>query len=160
MAVFSSSNAVVRQKPDVAPPWRELERVEDAICRETLEETGLTIRFLRLTQMIGQDGRHWISPVWLAEVEGGKADNLEPDKSDAIAWFPLDAPPAPLAQAAGEAIAIWPQNNNKHIACVYSAAGADWKWRRKALESHETRLKMAPPGCPAREAIAERAERR
>ena len=44
--------------------------------------------------MIGQDGEHWLSPVWLAEVEGGEADNLEPDKAEEVAWFPLEAPPA------------------------------------------------------------------
>jgi 8-oxo-dGTP diphosphatase len=106
------SNVVVRPKPDVGTCPRGkvdyLERVEDAICRETLEETGLTIRlvrFLHLTQMIGQDGQHWLSPVWLAEVEGAEADNLEPDKAEHVAWFPLEAPPAPLGQAVREAIA-------------------------------------------------------
>jgi len=85
-----------------------LERVEDAIARETLEETGLTIRltrFLQLTQMLGQDGEHWVSPVWLADVVEGEARNLEPEKAEDVAWFALAAPPAPLGQAAREAIA-------------------------------------------------------
>jgi len=85
-----------------------LERVEDAIRRETLEETGLTIRLarcLQLTQMLGQDGEHWVSPVWLAEVVDGEARNLEPEKAEAIGWFALSDPPAPLGQAAREAIA-------------------------------------------------------
>ncbi len=84
-----------------------LERVEDAIRREALEETGLAIRLarlLQLTQMIGQDGQHWLSPVYLAEVERGVAFNREPDKLEAVAWHPLDSPPDPLAQAAREAI--------------------------------------------------------
>ena len=106
---------VKRRRPSEAGYWNlpggkvdYLERVEDAICRKTLEETRLTIRlvrFLHFTQMIGQDGQQWLSPVWLAEVEGGEADNLEPDKAEEVAWFPLEAPPAPLGQAAREAIA-------------------------------------------------------
>lgn len=86
-----------------------LERIEDAIRRETLEETGLAIRltrFLQLTQMLGPDGEHWVSPVWLAEVARGELRNLEPEKAEAVAWFALSDPPAPLGQAAREAIAL------------------------------------------------------
>ncbi len=55
--------------------------------------------------MLGQDGEHWVAPVWLAEVASGEARNLEPDKAEAVAWFSLSDPPAPLGQAAREAIA-------------------------------------------------------
>jgi len=84
-----------------------LERIEDAIRREILEETGLTIRltrFLQLTQLLGRDGEHWVSPVWLAEVVKGEARNLELEKAEAVAWFALACHPAPLGQAAREAI--------------------------------------------------------
>jgi 8-oxo-dGTP diphosphatase len=86
-----------------------LERIEDAIPREILKETGLTIRltrFLQLTQMLGQDGEHWVSPVWLAGVVKGEAHNLEPEKAEAVTWFALASPPAPLGQAAREAIGL------------------------------------------------------
>ena len=86
-----------------------LERAEDAVMRETLEEVGLTIELkglLRLVEMIGVDGQHWVSPVYRAEPQSGEPVNREPDKIEAIGWFALDDPPAPLAQAAREAIAI------------------------------------------------------
>ena len=84
-----------------------LERIEDAIRREILEETGLTIRltrFLQLTQMLGQDGEPWVSAVWLAEVVKGEAHNLEPDKAEAVTWFTLASSAGAAWQAAREAI--------------------------------------------------------
>ncbi len=104
---------VKRVKPPEAGAWSLpggkvdfMERVEDAIRREIFEETGLSVRLvrpLRLVEMMGE-GQHWVSPVWLAEAEG-EAENREPEKAEALGWFSLDAPPAPISQAAREAIA-------------------------------------------------------
>ncbi len=84
------------------------ERIEAAVIRETSEEVGLTIdieRTLGVVEMIGLDGQHWVSPIYLASVVGGEARNREPETLEAVEWFALDAPPSPLAQAAREAIA-------------------------------------------------------
>jgi ADP-ribose pyrophosphatase YjhB (NUDIX family) len=86
-----------------------LERAEDAVLRETREEVGVRIEIgplLCLVEMIGVDGQHWLSPVYRAALENGEPVNREPDKIAGIGWFALDDPPAPLAQAAREAIAI------------------------------------------------------
>jgi ADP-ribose pyrophosphatase YjhB (NUDIX family) len=86
-----------------------LERAEEAVVRETREEVGVTIELgplLCLVEMIGIDGQHWVSPVYRAAIGSGEPVNREPDKIAEIGWFALDDPPAPLAQAAREAIAI------------------------------------------------------
>lgn len=84
------------------------ERVEDAIVREIGEEIGVRValgRSLGVTQMIGLDDQHWVSPIYLAEIVDGEPSNREPAKHEAMVWADLDAPPLPLALAAREAIA-------------------------------------------------------
>ena len=107
---------VKRVKPPEAGFWNLpggkvdfLERAEEAILRETLEEVGAAIALgplLCLTQMVGIDGQHWLSPVYRAWLNGGEPFNREPDKIAAIGWFAFDAPPTPLALAAREAVAL------------------------------------------------------
>jgi 8-oxo-dGTP diphosphatase len=85
-----------------------LERVEDAVRREILEEVGVSIALVRrlaVIEMIGLDDQHWVSPIYLARIEAGEPVNREPTKLADIGWFPLDAPPQPLALAVREAFA-------------------------------------------------------
>jgi ADP-ribose pyrophosphatase YjhB (NUDIX family) len=84
-----------------------LETLEAAIQREISEEVGVAIALgplLCITQMIGIDGQHWVSPIFRATIEKGEPVNCEPDTIAGIAWFALDAPPTPLAQGARDAI--------------------------------------------------------
>lgn len=84
------------------------ERLADAVKREIREEVGLEIERLRplgIVEMIGVDDQHWVSPIYLAEARPGDAVNNEPEKLEAIGWFAPDAPPAPLAMAARQALA-------------------------------------------------------
>ena len=85
-----------------------LERVEAAVAREIKEEVGVGLRLgplLCVTEMIGIDGQHWVSPIYRATIAEGEPANCEPDKIASIGWFPLDTPPTPLAQGAKDAIA-------------------------------------------------------
>jgi ADP-ribose pyrophosphatase YjhB (NUDIX family) len=104
----------LRRKPPEAGLWSLpggkvdfLERVEDAIVREVREEIGVEIalsRLLLVSQLIGVDGQHWVSPVYLAAIVSGDPENREPGKTQRVEWFAMDAAPANLAQAAREAI--------------------------------------------------------
>jgi 8-oxo-dGTP diphosphatase len=85
-----------------------LEPVETAVIREIQEEIGVDLTLgpmLGVTQMIGVDGQHWVSPIYRASILRGEPANREPEKIAAIGWFSLDAPPSPLAQGAKDAIA-------------------------------------------------------
>jgi ADP-ribose pyrophosphatase YjhB (NUDIX family) len=105
---------VERRTPPEAGYWNLpggkvdfLERVEAAVLREIREEVGVEIALgplLGVTEMIGIDGQHWVSPIYRARIVSGEPHNREPDKIARIAWFSLDAPPAPLAQGAKDAI--------------------------------------------------------
>ncbi len=84
------------------------ERVADAVKREIAEELGVEIALTRplgFVEMIGLDGQHWVSPIYEAAIEAGEPVNREPSKHEGFVWADLDAPPAPLALAAREAIA-------------------------------------------------------
>ncbi len=73
---------VKRLEPPEAGHWNLpggkvdfLERVEDAVVRETREEVGVEIALLRalgVTEMIGIDDQHWVSPIYLARVVAGE----------------------------------------------------------------------------------------
>jgi 8-oxo-dGTP diphosphatase len=106
---------VERRSPPEAGHWNLpggkvdfLEQVESAVRREIQEEVGVDLALgplLCVTQMIGVDGQHWVSPIYRATIAEGEPVNREPDKIAALDWFALNAPPSPLALGAKDAIA-------------------------------------------------------
>jgi 8-oxo-dGTP diphosphatase len=87
------------------------ESVTDAVERETMEETGIVVRAVRpleFTDDRSEDAsKHWIALGYLAEHVSGEPVNVEPDKHDAIGWFPLDRLPENLATYTKNAIDVY-----------------------------------------------------
>lgn len=86
-----------------------METLEETAVREAREETGLDVTLVRLlcvtNHLIPAEGQHWVSPAYLARVIGGKLANPEPDKSEAVRFFPLGALPERLTLTAKNALA-------------------------------------------------------
>ncbi len=115
-AIFEGGRLLLikRRKPPEAGHWSLPggkvdwgESVEDAVRREIREEIGVEIALLRplfLSQMIGIDDAHWVSPVFEARIVSGQPRVCEPDKIDGLLWAALEDPPSPLASPARDAI--------------------------------------------------------
>ena len=90
-----------------------MERLEDAARRETLEESGLQhVKLTRLLcvtdHLLPDEQDHWVAPAYHApeagRIVGGTLRNLEPDKTEAIRFFPLNALPDKLTLTAERAV--------------------------------------------------------
>lgn len=85
-----------------------MERLEDAAQRETLEESGLEVELIHLLgvtdHLLPDEGDHWVAPAYHARIIGGRLRNLEPDKTEAIRSFSLDALPDKLTLTAQSAL--------------------------------------------------------
>jgi ADP-ribose pyrophosphatase YjhB (NUDIX family) len=72
------------------------ESPRDAVVREVLEETGLTVTptdvIGTFTSEYGDMGKHTIDIAFLCRLEGGEFELDRSEKTDA-AWFPLDDMP-------------------------------------------------------------------
>ncbi len=84
------------------------ETPEETTIRETLEETGLSIRIEKELAFYNcsfpEETPRWMTHVYLARATGGEAKIMEPDKCDALEWYSLDALPAPIARMSQPAI--------------------------------------------------------
>jgi mutator protein MutT len=78
------------------------ETLQDAVKREIKEEYGVDIDILEQfpaeDHLIPAENQHWVATTFLARVkEGQEPKIMEPDKCDALGWFPLDNLPEPLS---------------------------------------------------------------
>lgn len=116
---------LVKRKPNVHPSdfalWtRPIGKVEfgetgaQSAARETLEETGVTIKITKMflhdvaEDIDSKKGRHCVTLGYLAKYVSGEAQNMEPEKHDAVQWFALTALPEDLSPNTLKAIRlIW-----------------------------------------------------
>lgn len=76
------------------------ESIEACAAREILEETGITIKNLRLTtftnDIFKQEHKHYVTLFVLADYDAGIVQVKEPDKCDEWGWFSPEDLPSPL----------------------------------------------------------------
>lgn len=82
---------------------------EEAAKREVKEEFGIDIKILKelktFDEIIPDGKQHWVSTTYVGELKSKKQPEiLEPDKCDAIGWFPITALPKPLSYITGLSI--------------------------------------------------------
>ena len=69
------------------------EKLEEAIVREVLEETGVVVRVKKLLKIsdhiLSAEKQHWVSPTYICEIVSGTPSIQEPEKSTQLGWFTL-----------------------------------------------------------------------
>ena len=85
------------------------ETMEAAAVREIREELGIEIRitgqFPMIDHILKEEGQHWVTTVFKAEIVSGTPTILEPQKCSECGWFSRDALPSPIARSAQPSIA-------------------------------------------------------
>jgi 8-oxo-dGTP diphosphatase len=81
------------------------ERLDDAVKREVLEETGLTVTSLEFMTVSDRtfDGEHWVSILYRCCTEGEPV-NREPEKHLKMTWQELDNLPGQVTAPSRDAI--------------------------------------------------------
>ncbi len=76
------------------------EKVNDCAVRETLEETGIKIKNLRIgpytNDVFEKEKKHYITLFVVADYDSGEVQVMEPDKWETWEWFSWDLLPIPL----------------------------------------------------------------
>lgn len=78
------------------------EKRVDALKREIKEEFGIDIKIVRVLQtedeILPREKQHWVATTYITKIKGEQQPRImEPHKSDAIGWFPLNDLPSPLS---------------------------------------------------------------
>ena len=81
------------------------ERVEDAIMREVMEETGLKVTSVVLLTVSDREfnDQHWVSLMYLCGTEGEPV-NAEPEKHERIEWIDINELPDNVTSPSMDAI--------------------------------------------------------
>lgn len=73
------------------------EKMEDAVVREVLEETGCMIEIIDLlgicNHIVEDEKVHWMSPSFLCKIKSGVPKIMEPTKHTDMKWFKIDELP-------------------------------------------------------------------
>lgn len=75
------------------------ESLEEAVARETMEETGVTIKdivFLTVSNLLIWDGKHYLDFGFKAAWEAGEPEVKEPEKCSDWNWYDPKDLPSPL----------------------------------------------------------------
>lgn len=91
------------------------ETLEEAIKRETKEETGVDIEVIAelgiCNHILRNENSHWVSPSYLCKIIKGEPKIMEPTKHTDMKWFPIDNMPENITITTRNAI----QNYRKYI---------------------------------------------
>lgn len=79
-----------------------------AMKREIEEEVGVKINIWGMLphtdQILKNEGQHWLAVNYIATIAMGEPKIMEPEKHDALQWFPLKALPQKTTQTTREPV--------------------------------------------------------
>lgn len=91
------------------------ETFEEAVKRETKEETGVEIEVIAelgiCDHIIKSENSHWVSPSYLCKITNGEPKIMEPTKHLDMKWFPLENLPDNITITTQNAV----ENYQKYI---------------------------------------------
>ena len=90
------------------------ETLENAVIRETKEETDLDIEVIKMIgvcdHIIKEESAHWVATSFLCKIKSGVPKIMEPDKASDLRWFDLDKLPEKLTITTKKALSDYNKN--------------------------------------------------